>query len=118
MIKKLVDFVVIYMNDLIFQYLELKMQCYKLVLKEIKSFFCDMLNVDMQFFDLMYCDEKCDLCGLNYGKKLMNILVWDIMYQLQFVMLFNEGFYEVFVRMKKGILLFVGGISCLDVYGY
>lgn len=118
MIKKLTDFVVTHMNDLIFQHPELKTQCHKLVLKEIKSSFRDMPNADMQFFDSTYRDEKCDSCGLNYGKKSMNTLARDTMYQLQFVTSPNEGFYEASVRMKKGTPSLAGGISRLDAYGH
>ncbi|XP_022792463.1 uncharacterized protein LOC111331586 [Stylophora pistillata] len=117
-IKKSAEFAVTSINDLIFQHSELKTQCHKLVLKEIKSSFRDMPNADIQFFHSSYRNEKCDSCGLNYGKKSINTLARDTMYQLQFVTSPNEGFYEVTVRMKKGVPSLAGDISRLDAYGH
>ncbi|XP_078368741.1 uncharacterized protein LOC144652563 [Oculina patagonica] len=116
LIKNLTEFVVKFMNDLMFQKYQLGKLCHKLVLKEIKSAFHDMPNEKMQYFAESKRDDECDSCGLVLGDKSTNTLADDTLYQLQFETSPNEGFYEASVKMKKGVPSLAGDISRIDAY--
>ncbi|KAL9978381.1 hypothetical protein ACROYT_G015887 [Oculina patagonica] len=116
LIKKLAEFVVTHMNNLMFQKYQLGKLCHKLVLKEINSAFRDMPNEKMQVFEKTRRDEECDSCGLLFSDKSSNTLVDDTLYQLQFATSPNEGFYEASVKMKKGVPSLAGDISRIDAY--
>ena len=116
LINKSAEFVVNSMNDLMFKKSKLQKLCHKLVLKEITSAFRDMPSGKMQFFQKTHRDDECDSCGLTYGKKSVNTLAKDALYQLQLATSPNEGFYEATVKMKKGIPSLAGDISRIDTY--
>ena len=115
-IEQLAEFVVNYIDHVLSRNPKVTKLCQKLVLKEVKSAFRDMPSETMQFFEKSKRDEICDSCGIEYGDKSTNTLVRDTLYQLQLVTSPNEGFYEVSVRMKKGVPSLVGDISRLDTY--
>ena len=116
LIKELAEFVVTYINNLMFQNSHLEKLCHKLVLSKIVSAFRDMPNEKMQAFDKTRRDGECDSCGLIFAGKSTNTLVDDTLYQLQFVTSPNEGFYEASVKMKKGVASLAGDVSRIDAY--
>ena len=116
LIKELAEFVLKFMNNLMFENSHLEKLCHKLVLKKINSAFRDMPSEKMQLFDKTRRDGECDSCGLIFGGKSTNTLVDDTLYQLQFVTSPNEGFYEASVKMKSGVPLLVGDVSRIDAY--
>ena len=114
--RKLAEFVVKFMNNLMFQNAQLEKLCHKHVLKEIKSAFRDMPSEQMQLFLKSQRDSECDSCGLIYGDKSTNTLVHDTLYQLQFTTNPNEGFYEASIKLKKGVPSLAGDVSRIDAY--
>ena len=115
-IKESAEFVVRFMNDLILQNAEVEQLCHKLTLKTIRSAFRDMPSEELQFFEKTKGDAVCDSCGVVTGDKSTNTLATDTLYQVQFVTLPNEGFYEASIKMKKGVPSLVGDISRIDAY--
>ena len=116
LIKELAEFVVKYMNNLMFQNSQLKELCQTLVLKEINNAFRDMPSEEMQLFSETKRDEECDSCGLLFGEKSTNTLHGDTLYQLQFTTSPNEGVYEASVRTKGGVPSLAGDISRINAY--
>jgi len=116
LIKELAEFVVTFMNNLMFKNSHLENLCHKLVLKKITGAFRDMPSEKMQFFDKTRRDGECDSCGLKFAGKSTNTLADDTLYQLQFVTSPNEGFYEASVKMKKGVPSLAGDVSRIDAY--
>ena len=117
LIKELAEFVVKYMNNLMFQNSQLKKLCQTLVLKEINNAFRDMPSEEMQFFAESKRDEECDSCGLLFGEKSTNTLHGDTLYQLQFTTSPNEGVYEASVRTKRGVPSLADDVSRINAYG-
>ena len=117
LIKELAEFVVKYMNNLMFQNSQLKELCQTLVLKEINNAFRDMPSEEMQLFSETKRDEECDSCGLLFGEKSTNTLHGDTLYQLQFTTSPNEGVYEASVRTKRGVPSLAGDVSRINAYG-
>ena len=70
----------------------------------------------VQFLKKTHRDEKCDSCGLSYGKKSVNTLAQNTMYHLQLETSPNDAFYEATVKMKEGEPSLVGDISRIDAY--
>ena len=116
MIKKSAEFVVNFMNSLMFNNSHLEKLCHRLVLKRINSAFRDMPSEKVQYFAKSRRDTDCDSCGSIFGEKSTNTLVDDTLYQLQFVTSPNEGFYEASVKMKRGVPSLVGDVSRIDAY--
>ncbi|KAJ7357526.1 hypothetical protein OS493_024331 [Desmophyllum pertusum] len=116
LIRELAEFVVKYINNLMFQNAQLEKLCHKLVLREILTAFRDMPNEKMQVFEQTRRDGECDSCGLLFNDKSTNTLVGDTLYQLQFITSPNEGFYEASVKLKKGVPSLAGDISRIDSY--
>ena len=117
-VKESAEFVVRHMNNLTSQSDELLKLCQRMKLKEIKNAFREMPKEAMQRFvdSKKGAHDECDSCGVVLGEKSVNTLAMDTLYQLQFVTSPNEGFYEVSVRMKKGVPSLVGDISRVDAY--
>ena len=116
LIQKSAEFLVNFMNSLMFKNSRLEKVCHKLVLKKINSAFRDMPSEKMQYFAKSRRDSDCDSCGLIFGEKSANTLADDTLYQLQFVTSPNEGFYEASVKMKRGVPSLAGDISRIDAY--
>ncbi|KAJ7392248.1 hypothetical protein OS493_013626 [Desmophyllum pertusum] len=117
-VKEAAEFVARYVNNLTSQSDELTKLCQRLILKEVKTAFREMPKEAMQrFHDSKHgANDWCDSCETVMGAKAENTIVRDTLYQLQLVTSPNEGFYEVSVRMKKGVPSIVGDISRIDAY--
>lgn len=116
-IEKSAEFIISYINNLMFQkHSGLRKLCHQLVLKEITHGYRDMPSGKVQFLKKTHRDEKCDSCGLSYGKKSVNTLAQNTMYYLQLETSPNDAFYEATVKMKEGEPSLVGDISRIDAY--
>lgn len=116
-IEKSAEFIISYINNLMFQkHSGLRKLCHQLVLKEITHGYRDMPSGKVQFLKKTHRDEKCDSCGLSYGKKSVNTLAQNTMYHLQLETSPNDAFYEATVKMKEGEPSLVGDISRIDAY--
>lgn len=117
-VNELADFVVRHMNGLTSQSDDVTKLCQRLVLKEVKRAFREMPKEAMQRLrgTKNAAGDTCDACEAVLGEKSVNTLERDTLYQLQFIALPNEGFYEASARVKKGVPSIVGDISRIDAY--
>ncbi|KAK3749596.1 hypothetical protein QZH41_002777 [Actinostola sp. cb2023] len=102
-VKKIANFTVAFINNLLKNDSKVEPLCHKLSLKEVKTALREMPNDKVQKFKTSYRDHRCDSCGVSLGDKDENTLTHDTLYQIQFVTSPNDGFYEASVRVHGAI---------------